>query len=212
MAKKDTKVNYRAGDIRINADGITERLTPLRVNEETIEEDKLRGKIKSVKIGYRYYPCRLEWVEEKWSKTYMRMEWAEVKAEEREGRCLVADGKGGLIRCPEENRCFNCKKTGSLSFDTFLPSSIDKLAEEADFDIGDSRNGIEDITWEILADQTEDYIRSKSPESAEIFRRTYNQEGQTEIAKAMGIPVGSMGRKIEKMRKLAQEFLELTEH
>lgn len=212
MAKIEGNKRYFAGDTRINADGTRERLTPLRVNDETIDENGFKkSEISMVRIGYKRYPCRLEWVPEEWYAEYMKMEWADVKAEEREGRCFVPDGKGSFIRCPESNRCCACKKIGSLNFDSCLPTSIDKLAEEADFDVSDKKDPIEDLTWEMLTDDVEAYIREKSPESAEIFRRTYNQQSQTEIAKEMGFPIGSMGRKMDKMHRLAQELMKLME-
>lgn len=210
MAKIEGTKKYYAGDIRVNGNGIKERLVPLRVNEETIEDNGFKkSEISYVKIGFKRYPCRLEWVPEEWYGEYMRMEWAEVKAKEREARCLLPDGKGGFIRCPESNRCYKCEKMGSFSFDSCLPTSTDKLMEDADFDIADRKDEISELEWDTVKEETEEYLKKVSPESAEIFRRTYELQSQTEIAKAMGFPTGSMGRKMEKMRRLAQEFLNL---
>ena len=210
MARIEGNEKYYAGDARVNAEGVRERLVPLRVNEETIEENGFKhSELSLVKIGYRRYPCRLEWVPEEWYETYMKMEWADVKDEEREGRCLLPNGKGGYVRCAERNRCYNCKKVGSFDFDSGLPTSVEKLFEDANFDIPDHRDEMDEVEWEILSKETEDYIRKASPESAAIFRETYNMKSQSEIARQMEIPKGSMGRKMDKMHKLAQEFINI---
>ena len=59
------------------------------------------------------------------------MEWADVKAEERENRCLIWKQEvAGFIRCPECNRCCNCGKVRSFDFRTNLPVSMDAKVDE----------------------------------------------------------------------------------
>ena len=67
------------------------------------------------------------------------MEWADVNAEERSERCLIEDGHGGYIMCPECNRCIKCQKVGSFNFDTNRPASLDALYAESEFEPASSR-------------------------------------------------------------------------
>ena len=55
---------------------------PLRVNPETIEENGQVGKVRSVRIGSKHYPCIFVEVSEHDAHQYMQLEWADVKAEE----------------------------------------------------------------------------------------------------------------------------------
>ena len=93
---------------------------PLRVNPETIEENEQVGKVRSVRIGSKHYPCIFVEVSEHDAHQYMQLEWADVKAEERSERCLIEDGHGGYIMCPECNRCAKCEKVGGLILITII--------------------------------------------------------------------------------------------
>ena len=98
VARQKGQAMEKEKKIRVNEKGQVLRPVPLRVNAETIEDNKiLEKKIVYVKIGGRKYPCIIEWVTEEEYRTYMRIEWAEVKAMERADRCLIPDGKGGFI-------------------------------------------------------------------------------------------------------------------
>lgn len=112
---------------------------PLRVNPETIEANGQVGKVRSVRIGSKHYPCIFVEVSEHDAHQYMQLEWADVKAEERSERCLIEDGHGGYIMCPESNKCINCPKVGSFNFDTNRPTSLDALYTESEFEPASSR-------------------------------------------------------------------------
>ena len=56
-----------------------------------------------MRIGSKHYPCIFVEVSEHDAHQYMQLEWADVKAEERSERCLIEDGHGGYIMCPERN-------------------------------------------------------------------------------------------------------------
>ena len=107
---------------------------PLRVNPETIEENGQVGQIRYVKIGAKRYPCIMAKVPKEFAHQYMQIEWAEVKAEERSERCLVEDGHGGYIMCPESNKCAYCEKYGHFDFDNFRPTSLDAMYAETEFE------------------------------------------------------------------------------
>jgi hypothetical protein len=115
----------------------------IRVNEETIGEIGNEKKdIHYELIGGRKYPVRHVWVEEKMYLDIMRLEWADIKRDERNTRCRIQDGKGGSIRCPEKNRCCYCKKARGIDFDNHHDTSLDALMAESEMVPGSAQCGI----------------------------------------------------------------------
>ena len=61
----------------------------------------------------------------------------EFKAEDRDKRCQISDGKGHCIRCPEENKCKDCplyhaldkKGFGTLTFSDLAWTNEDGIEE-----------------------------------------------------------------------------------
>lgn len=119
---------------------------PLRVNPETVVDNK--QKVALVKIGWKEYLCTYVWIPASYYIQYKRELESEAKGEERAHRCLIPDGMGGRIRCPEINRCSECKKCLCFNFDNGHNTSLNKLLDsgfnpesgtefESDFDIDD---------------------------------------------------------------------------
>lgn len=202
--------------IRVNEKGQVLRPVPLRVNAETIEDNKiLEKKIVYVKIGGRKYPCIIEWVTEEEYRTYMRIEWAEVKAMERADRCLISDGKGGFIMCPECNKCCGCEKVGHWDFDNNHPVHIEALCREEDDDEGfdikaDSVNDARDLMANEIADQIEAELRKIKPKYAIIFREMFNGNLQANsIAKKNNLSVSTTYEDVPKVMAAAQKIFAL---
>lgn len=185
---------------------------PLRINLETMEEDGITKKdLKYVRIGGRKYPCIMAWVPEDIAKEYMKMEWADVKAEERDNRCLIWKPEvAGFIRCPECNRCCNCEKVRSFDFRTNLPVSMDaKVDEDApDYEIEAPKSSEDekDMYQEILEQLIKELSRKK-PKYGQILRELY--EGNMKpinIAKKLNLPISSIYDDVPKVQKMAQEL------
>ena len=70
--------------------------------------------------------CRVVMVDasEEEYKAYMAPIWAEIKREDRDGRCMVKGKNGRLIRCPEDNRCEKCKYFSEASRERNKPASL----------------------------------------------------------------------------------------
>ena len=104
------KIENQSINATVNKEGQVLRPVPLRVSPETMEANKAINEkpIVNVLIGCKKYPCYIEMVTEEEYRTYMRIEWAEIKAQERENRCNIPDGSGGFIKCPECNKCRYC--------------------------------------------------------------------------------------------------------
>ena len=179
---------------------------PLRVNPETIEENEQVGKVRSVRIGSKHYPCIFVEVSEHDAHQYMQLEWADVKAEERSERCLIEDGHGGYIMCPECNRCAKCEKVGRFDFDNNHPASLDALYAESEFEPASQQPDQVDETSDILAMLVEELGRIK-PKYAEIFKELYKgNERPLSIARAVGIGKSQAYTDVPRVRELAEKL------
>lgn len=176
-----SKVKER--NVTVNEKGQVLRPVPLRVNPETIKENKINGKpIVYVLIGCMKYPCHIEMVTEEEFRTYMRIEWAEIKAQERENRCNIPDGTGGFIKCPECNKCRYCEKVRTWEFNNNHAVSLEAF-EEGDEDDeyyepypipSNEVNDGEDVMANQLADMIEAELAKIKPKYALIFREMFN--------------------------------------
>lgn len=220
--KKNEKFSNYAGREVYNEEGKHLRPVPLRVNPETIDDNRINEKrIVYVKIGAKKHPCIIELVTEEVYREYMRIEWAELKAEEREGRCLIPDGKGGLIMCPECNKCCGCQKVGVWDFSNNHPMHFDGFgggideehedSNEDSFDVSsDESNDGNKVMADELADMIEAELRKDKPKYAVIFRAMY--EGTLkpkEIAEKCGLKVSTTYEDVQKVMKKAQEIFSL---
>ena len=164
------------------------------------------GKVRSVRIGSKHYPCIFVEVSEHDAHQYMQLEWADVKAEERSERCLIEDGHGGYIMCPESNKCINCPKVGSFNFDTNRPTSLDALYTESEFEPASQQPDQVDETSDILAMLVEELGRIK-PKYAEIFKELYKgNERPLTIARAVGIGKTQAYTDVPRVRELAEKL------
>ena len=78
----------------------------MMVTDEVIRDFGIRQEdVTWRRIGNR--KCRVVMVDasEEEHKAYMAPIWAEIKREDRDGRCMVKGKNDRLIRCPESNRC-----------------------------------------------------------------------------------------------------------
>ena len=181
---------------------------PLRVNPETIEENGLAGQVSYVKIGYKRYPCIIGEVPESAAKAYMRMEWADVKAEERSARCLIPDGRGGFIRCPERNKCIGCERVRDFDFDSLLPASLDALCEESDFDVEAPTlaEDNEDAANEMM-DALIQRLGEMKPRYADIFREMLDaDDSPLHISKKLNLRKSQTYTDVAQVRKLARDL------
>lgn len=181
---------------------------PLRVNPETIEEDGLAGQVTYVKIGYRKYPCIMGEVPESAAKAYMRMEWADVKAEERSARCLIPDGSGGFIRCSEKNKCIGCEKVRDFDFDAMHPASLEDLNEESDFE---PEAPIVEESYEDVANEMISVLVRRlgeiCPRYADIFREMLGgEDSPLHISRKLNLGKSQTYTDVKQVRKLAQRI------
>lgn len=179
---------------------------PLRVNPETIKENGQVGKIRYVKIGYKRHPCILAQVPAEFAHKYMQIEWAEIKAEERSERCLVEDGRGGYIYCPESNRCANCERVGHFDFDNNHPVSLDALYADTEYEPASERSELFDDTAEVLEMLVDQLSRIK-PKYGKIFWELYRGNSRPlHIAEVLGLGKTQTYSDVDRVRELAAEL------
>lgn len=117
---------------RAAADASGEKLvrTPVRINAETLDEFRRIHPDITVEpawIGGQRYPCAIHWLPEGKAAVFLAEQEREALREQWEARCLLPDGTGGFIRCPEQNRCWECEKAGRFDFDDMKPVSLEAL-------------------------------------------------------------------------------------
>lgn len=162
-------------------------------------------------IGNRKVPCVMVKGTEEERANYIRLIDNERKAEDRERRCLIPDGKGGFIMCPECNKCNECKKRQSMNFDRNRPLSLDKLIEgdtddDRTFDVPGVTNVESDAIVFATLDMLIEHLSTLNNEYGHIFEMLFNQWGVKEIADELNIPWSTAKDRIKKVQKLAQEF------
>ena len=213
--KKNANV---CNNVTVNEEGKVLYPVPLRVNPETIKENRINEKpIVYVRIGRLTYPCIIEMVTEEIYHEYMKIEWADIKAEQRERRCLISDPekKGGYIMCPECNKCTQCDKVGTWNFDNLHPVHIESLCEEDDddkaFDIkSDVTNDSTYLEAEEIADMIAEELHKIKPKYAVIFREMYSGTLKPkQIAVNAGLKVSTTYEDVEKVMAKAQELFSL---
>ena len=179
---------------------------PLPVNPETIAENGQTGQIRSVRICSRFYPCIFAEVPEQDAHDYMQLLWKDAKKEERRERCLIPDGHGGYIMCPESNKCSQCQKAGSFDFDGNHPASLDAMFEDSGFDLVSPNADVFDETSEILQALVGQLSEIK-PKYGQIFLELYKgNERPLHIAKALGIGKSQIYDDVKSVRELAAKM------
>ena len=149
----------------------------------------------------------------KWWETKLD---SEARAELREKRCLVSDGKGGFMRCPECNICAKCEKRLDYKFTTNKPLSLEQLTQaESDddkvIDIAGPSESEADILTRIMLEDLIEYLGTFEGKHYDtIFQMLSDQCGTQEIADELGVAWSTAKDAVKKVRQRAQEHTGLT--
>lgn len=168
-------------------------------------------------IGNRRVSCVIVEGTQEQADDFLRAVRREQKSEDRENRCLIADGKGGYIVCPECNKCGQCKRAGSMDFDSFRPIHLDKpIGDDPEEDNTMEVPGDVDIESEVIAMMTLAdllvYLRTfNGKKYAEIFQGLFDLKSIAEIAEELNLSWSTCRDRVKKVRKLAQAFTGLTQ-
>ena len=138
----------------------------------------------------------------------------EFKAEDRDKRCQISDGKGHCIRCPEENKCKDCPLYHSLDKQGFGTLTFSDLAwtnedgiEEAFEPVSPEGYNSSDRYLELLQDLMA-YVAAIRPEYAPVVKLLSDGLSRREIAKELGIPKSTVIDWVKKIQELTLEFMD----
>lgn len=158
------------------------------------------------RIGNR--KCRVVMVDatEEEYKAYMAPIWAEIKREDREGRCMVKGKNGRLIRCPESNRCEECKHFSETSRERNKSAFLSVLMDEGSEPVAEG-SFEEDVIYETLLEDLIAMLSEIKPKYGRIFRLLYDGATQQEMAEELGIKQRTVSDDIKKIRSLVQPLV-----
>ena len=168
------------------------------------------------RIGIKNKTCIKTHGNPEFAKRYATMLDSEARAELREKRCLIYDGKGGFIRCPECKKCDKCEKRLEFNFDTGKPLSLDQLTQadsedDKTFDIAGQSESEDDILARIILEDLIAYLGTFEGKHYDvIFQMLYDNCRTNEIADELGMAWSTAKDAVNKVRQLAQEHTKLT--
>lgn len=132
-------------------------------------------------------------------RAYKQPLWKEKKRCEREKRCIVSNGMGGIKRCMLD--CSTCKKprTGSVL-------SLDKFSADG-FDIPDSINVEELVADKLLLEELYKTLEELDPENRLIAELFSIGKTEREIAESIGRSQKTVNNRKPKIYAQLQERL-----
>mgnify|MGYP000837289708 FL=1 len=147
---------------------------PMVVTDEVIRDFGIKQEdVTWRRIGNR--KCRVVMVDatEEEYKAYMAPIWAEIKREDRDGRCMVKGKNGKLIRCPESNHCEECKHFSATSRERNKPASLSVLMDEGAEPAAEG-SFEEDVIYETILEDLISMLTEIKPKYGRIFRLLYD--------------------------------------
>ena len=174
---------------------------PMMVTDEVIRDFGIKPEdVTWRRIGNR--KCRVVMVDatEEEYKAYMAPIWAEIKREDRDGRCMVKGKNGKLIRCPDSNRCSEASRERNK------PASLSVLMDEGAEPIAEG-SFEDDVIYETILEDLISMLTEIKPKYGRIFRLLYDGATQQEMAEELGIKQRTVSDDIKKIRSLVQPLV-----
>lgn len=180
---------------------------PMVVTDEIIHDFGIRPEdVTWRRIGNRKCRVVLVAASEEEYKAYMAPIWAEIKREDRDGRCMVKGKNGRLIRCPESNRCEECKHFSEASRERNKPASLSVLMDEGAEPAAEGAFE-DDVIYETILEDLISMLTEIKPKYGKIFRLLYDGATQQEMADELGIKQRTVSDDIKKIRSLVQPLV-----
>lgn len=180
---------------------------PMVVTDEVIRDFGIKPEdVTWRRIGNR--KCRVVLVDatEEAYRAYMAPIWAEIKREDRDGRCMVKGKNGKPIRCPESNRCKDCERFSEVCRERNKTASLSFLVDEGAEPTAEG-SFEDDIIYETLLDDLIAMLTEVKPKYGRIFRLLYDGATQQEMAEELGIKQRTVSDDIKKIRSLVQPLV-----
>jgi len=132
-------------------------------------------------------------------RAYKRPVWAERKRKEREKRCVISNGRGGIKRC--NNDCSKCKdqRTGSVL-------SLDKFIDDG-FEVSDGIDLTELIADKLLLQELYAALAELDPDNRRILELFSLDKSEREIADDIGLSQKAINKRKGKLFSQLRERL-----
>ena len=206
-------------EIRVNGAEEEQILIPMIIDRDSIEEHGMLlgvegSQIRKWRVGNRIVDVVLIPGTKAQYDAVMSYYSAEFKAEDRDKRCEVSNGKGKLIRCPEDNKCSQCpyatsldkKNFGTLTFSCLSAENED--GEEANFEaITPVTYGSADIYLGML-NELISRVQEIDPNYGRILQLLSDGFSHREIAAEIGIGKSTVTDKVTKIKEIAMDLLD----
>lgn len=203
--------------IRVNQE--EQVLIPMIVDRASIEEYGMiagvkKSQIRKWRIGNRLVDVVLVPGTKAQYDAVMSSYSAEFKAEDRDKRCEVSNGKGKLIRCPESNKCSQCpyaisldkKNFGTLTFSCLSAENED--GEESDFEaVAPTTYGAADIYLGML-NELINRVNEIDPNYGKILQLLSDGFSHREIADEIGMGKSTVTDKVTKIKAIVIDLLD----
>lgn len=194
-----------------------------------IAQAKIEGyKVDWVKFGFRIFEAVLIPMSEEKFKELVRDEDNRQKAERVEGRCMISNGNGGLIRCPEripnplygeegqpktlKNDCASCIYNTLDKLDYHMQSlsrsgNFTEDGEEEDMEIpcGIASDG---ALYELYCEKVIQFVEEKYPDNLETIKLLLQDYSRSEAAKELNIHRNTPRNQVNAMKDELMEMLD----
>lgn len=204
---------------RVNGAEEEQILIPMIIDRDSIEEHGMivgveKSQIRKWRVGNRMVDVVLISGTKEQYDAVMSSYSAEFKAEDRDKRCEVSNGKGKLIRCPESNKCSQCpcatsldkKNFGTLTFSCL--SAVNEDGEENDFEaVTPATYGSGDIYFGMLNELISS-VQEIDPNYGRILQLLSDGFSHREIASEIGIGKSTVTDKVAKIKQIAMDLLD----
>lgn len=211
--KKETQ------EIRVNGAEEEQVQIPIIIDRDSIEEYGMiagvkKSQIRKWRIGNRLVDVVLVPGTKAQYDAVMSSYSAELKAEDRDKRCEVSNGKGKLIRCPESNKCSQCpystsldkKNFGTLTFSCLAAENEDE--EETDFEaVAPAAYGSADIYLGML-NELISRVQEIDPNYGRILQLLSDGFSHREIADEIGMGKSTVTDKVARVKAIVVDLLD----
>lgn len=180
---------------------------PMVVTDEVIRDFGIKQEdVTWRRIGNR--KCRVVLVDatEAEYRAYVEPVWAEIKREDRDGRCMVKGKNGKLIRCLECNHCEECERFSEVCRERNKIASLSFLVDEGAEPVAEG-SFEDDILYETILEDLIAMLTEIKPKYGRIFRLLYDGATQQEMADELDIKQRTVSDDIKKIRSLVQPLV-----
>lgn len=136
----------------------------------------------------------------------------QFKAEDRDKRCQVPGKDGKLIRCPECNKCSECKyyytreNYGTATFSDLATEGDD--GEMIEFDPPAPENYDSGDRYMRMLNDFIKFASDRDPQFKAMIELLVDGNSRRQVAEQMGIPKSTLIDRVKKLRGIWDEFID----